>query len=65
MTEIHRCEGQSEHGRSATRFHRCRSRDTERTQIGQLFFWLCPAHRWALLGAIERARESARAEMRP
>jgi hypothetical protein len=53
-----RCEGRNEHGRSTTRFHRCRSRDTERVRVGRFFFDLCPAHRWALLDAMEAAKKS-------
>lgn len=52
----HRCLGMGEQERGAMRFCRCRRTDTNLVQVGQIFFWLCPVHASALLGAIEQAR---------
>jgi hypothetical protein len=57
ISSRHRCEGVNSHGRSASRFHRCRRFDTSLVRIRQLCFWLCPQHSWSLLGALESVRE--------
>jgi hypothetical protein len=59
---LHRCQARENAGRIVPRLSRCPSRDTQLFQVGRLIFHLCSRHRWALLGVVERARESAREE---
>jgi hypothetical protein len=60
---LHRCQAREDAGRVVPRLFSCASRDTQPFQVGRLVLHLCPRHRWALLGVVERARESAREEV--